>query len=173
MELRRYRQRHRLYVSGYTGTLWRSTDGGQTWQRADRGLHLGRGQAATLAHLQADPRDPRVVCGDGFGGLYKTSDGGDTWRRLDRDLPTSLVCLMALNRPTGDNCERYSIYGSCTHLMMPVGSLSAIYSETASHTRLRRPVSPLARLWGVLPADCRATRSSPERRQHPHHQMCA
>jgi len=57
--------------------------------------------------------------------------------------------------------------------MMLVGSLSAIYSETASHTRLRRPVSPLARLWGVLPADCRATRSSPERRQRPHHQMCA
>ena len=34
-------------------------------------------------------------------------------------------------------------------------------------------MSPLARLWGVLPADCRATRSSPERRQRPHHQMCA
>ena len=63
--------------------------------------------------------------------------------------------------------------GSCTHLMMLVGSLSAIYSETASHTSLRRPVSPLARLWYVLPADYRATRSSPERRQRPHHQMCA
>jgi len=35
--------------------------------------------------------------------------------------------------------------GSYTLLMMPVGSLSAIYSETVSHTRLRRPVSPLAR----------------------------
>jgi len=63
--------------------------------------------------------------------------------------------------------------GSCTHLMMPVGSLSATYSETVSHTRLRRPVSPLAPFGSVLPADCRATRSSPKRRQRPHHQMCA
>jgi len=92
-----------LYVSGYTGTLWRSIDGGRIWRRADRGLRLGNGQAATLAHLQADPQDPRVLYGDGFSGLYTTADGGDTWRRLDRGLPTSLVCLMALNRPTGDS----------------------------------------------------------------------
>jgi len=64
------------------------------------------------------------------------------------------------------------ILGSYTLLMMAVGSLSAIYSETASHTHLRRPVSPVARLWGVLPANCLATRRSPERRQRPHHQKC-
>jgi len=71
------------------------------------------------------------------------------------------------------SCIWQALPGSYTHLMMPVGSLSAIYSETASHIRLKRPVSPVARLWGVLPANCRATRRSPERRQRSHHQMCA
>ncbi len=93
----------RLYVSGYTGTLWRSVDGGRTWGRAGRGLQLGGRQAATLAHLQVDPQNSRVLYGDGFSGLYKTVDGGDTWRRLARGIPTSFACLMALNRPTGSS----------------------------------------------------------------------
>src|SRR6476620_11235748 len=71
-------------VSEGLGGIWRSEDGGRTWQNI--GLKDGRHIIRILVH----PRNPDVVwvavMGHLFGpnderGVYKTTDGGKTWKR--------------------------------------------------------------------------------------------
>ena len=72
-------------VSEGLGGIWRSDDGGRTWQ--NRGLKDGR----HIIRLVIHPRNPDIVwaavMGHLFGpnetrGVYKTTDGGKTWRKV-------------------------------------------------------------------------------------------
>jgi photosystem II stability/assembly factor-like uncharacterized protein len=80
--------------------VFRSTDGGQSWERV-----LFRDQDTGAADVVLDPADPRTLYADlwaarqapweigasfnGPGsGLYKSRDGGATWKQLGGGLPT-------------------------------------------------------------------------------------
>lgn len=69
------------------GALYRSQDGGESWQRMS--LPEGVNAPNFLAIDPQNPRRlylacwPRIVDGtEGFGGLYRTVDGGETWALL-------------------------------------------------------------------------------------------
>ena len=66
------------------GGMWRSTDGGRTWN------NLGLKEGRHITRIIIDPKDPNTVLvgvmGHLFGpnderGVYKTTDGGKTWKR--------------------------------------------------------------------------------------------
>ena len=79
--------------------VFRSTDGGQTFERV-----LYRGPDTGAAAMAFDPKNPDIVYADLFAarqgpwengtwkgpesGLFKSIDGGTTWRRLEGGLPT-------------------------------------------------------------------------------------
>ncbi len=81
--------------------VYRSTDGGDTWQ------HVLEISADTgIADLELDPFNPRVlyaaawsverkpwtlIDGSDEGGLLRSTDGGDSWERLEGGLPTGVV----------------------------------------------------------------------------------
>lgn len=88
---------------GHTGDrgLFKTTDGGRTWQKLTQGLPSGNRAGAT--DLVMDPADPDTLCvafyqrlrrayrfdsGGPDSGLFKSTDGGRTWRRLTRGLPS-------------------------------------------------------------------------------------
>ncbi len=65
--------------------VYKSTDGGETWQ------HMGLKDTAHIGRIQIDPENPDVVYVAAVGyhfsfnperGLYKTTDGGKTWEKV-------------------------------------------------------------------------------------------
>jgi len=75
-----------LYVGGYTGFTYRSSDGGATWRQT---------LDYRCDHLAADPDDAAAAyCARG-GTLSRTADGGETWRGItDGELPSPISVLM-------------------------------------------------------------------------------
>jgi len=64
------------------GGVYRSEDGGVTWERAS-GITMRKSVAALAVH----PKEPMtVLAGVLGGGLYATSDGGETWVERSIDL---------------------------------------------------------------------------------------
>jgi photosystem II stability/assembly factor-like uncharacterized protein len=70
---------------GYGDGLYKSTDGGKSWQ------NVGLKTSEHIGRIVIDPRDSRVVYVAAQGplwgpggdrGLYKTTDGGKTWDRI-------------------------------------------------------------------------------------------
>ncbi len=70
---------------GYGAGVYRSRDGGVTWE------NMGLGASEHIGMIRVDPRDSDVVyvasqgplwSGGGERGLYKSTDGGQNWRKI-------------------------------------------------------------------------------------------
>jgi len=90
------------HLWGYTGErgLFKTSDGGATWDKLTNGLPDDNRTGAT--DLVMDPRDPDVLyvamwqrlrqphrfdSGGPGGGIYKSTNGGDSWAKLTDGLP--------------------------------------------------------------------------------------
>ncbi len=92
----------------YTGHIYKSTDGGQSWQQKDDGVTIDY-DLLSFRGFTVDPRSSDVVYAmgetnddalggpavwsEGVGGvIYKTTDGGEQWDLLwDGGMPSSLA----------------------------------------------------------------------------------
>jgi photosystem II stability/assembly factor-like uncharacterized protein len=87
-----------LWRSGGDRGLYKTTDGGATWERV---LHIS--EDTGVSEVAMDPRNPDVlyastwqrrrhtgllVAGGPEGGIHKSEDGGATWRKLTKGLPS-------------------------------------------------------------------------------------
>jgi len=90
------------HLWGYTGDrgLYKSTNGGRTWQKLTNGLpNDGKTGAIELVMHPKDPdtlwvgfwerirRPYRFDSGGPNGGIFKTTDGGATWTKMTQGLP--------------------------------------------------------------------------------------
>jgi len=92
--------------------LFRSTDGGQTWQRS-----IYKNENTGASDVEIDPTNPDVVYASMWearegpwednngvngtgGGLFKSSDGGNTWRPLTNGLPKDLSQIYVAIAPS-------------------------------------------------------------------------
>jgi photosystem II stability/assembly factor-like uncharacterized protein len=86
--------------------IFRSTDGGQTFQKV-----LFRDPDTGGKDVDIDPNDPNIVYAtmwesrqgpwenaawSGTGGIYKSTDGGTTWRQLTQGLPPIIQAELAI-----------------------------------------------------------------------------
>jgi photosystem II stability/assembly factor-like uncharacterized protein len=86
-----------LWSAGGDRGLYKTTDGGATWERI-----LGGGEYTGVNEVHMDPRDPdtlyasthqrfrtvaALVNGGPESGIHKSTDGGVTWRELTNGLP--------------------------------------------------------------------------------------
>ena len=86
-----------LWSGGGERGLYKSTDGGKTWNKI-----LGGGPYTGVTEVHLDPRNPDVLYaatwqrlrnvavlmnGGPESGIHKSTDGGKTWRELTKGLP--------------------------------------------------------------------------------------
>jgi photosystem II stability/assembly factor-like uncharacterized protein len=95
----------RLYAGGVSIGLFRSTDSGQTWEQANRGIEMVPGTALRVTALAMDEARPRhVVASTAYGvgsrlapdAIYESNDGGYSWTRLADT--SDIVTQLTLNR---------------------------------------------------------------------------
>lgn len=73
------------------GSLYRSGDLGETWQRLDHGVKA----RATMMAVSPHPRDPaRIVCASRCGQVFTTVDAGRTWS--ESVLPEGVLDVYAI-----------------------------------------------------------------------------
>ncbi len=73
---------HRVYVGTIGEGLFRSTDGGESFNRASDGMFVECDVRALVVH----PNDPRTLYLGSELGLFRTTDGADHWSRVESPL---------------------------------------------------------------------------------------
>jgi photosystem II stability/assembly factor-like uncharacterized protein len=76
------------------GVVWRSIDGGQTWEILVR--HDQPGPNSTFTDVVIDPHNPEVVYAASGSEVLKSADGGETWQVL-RNRKGELGAVLALD----------------------------------------------------------------------------
>lgn len=83
----------RVLVALSTGGVYRSADGGESWQAASRGIQASflpdpepdHGQC--VHKVARDAGDPMRMYAQNHGGVYRSDDGGDRWTSIADGLP--------------------------------------------------------------------------------------
>ena len=75
--------------SGGPGSgIWKSTDGGDTWNEVtgqDNGLPKGALGISGVSISPANPRRVYAIIEAADGGVFRSDDGGNSWRRINKD----------------------------------------------------------------------------------------
>lgn len=89
------------YIHGAAIAVWRSRDGGESWDRVSAGLPDQTAYASVLRDgMSTDSLGrPGVYFGTSSGSVYGSIDGGDTWFTIAGGLPEVLSVHTAVNKP--------------------------------------------------------------------------
>ncbi|MDQ3547509.1 MAG: glycosyl hydrolase, partial [Chloroflexota bacterium] len=78
---------HFMSSGGEGSGLWRSRDGGDSWERLDDKPGMPKGLKGKIGVAVSPARSGRIyaIIEHGEGGVYRSDDGGDSWQRLSED----------------------------------------------------------------------------------------
>ena len=101
----------RLYCGISTAGVYRSDDGGATWQARNVGIRadfLAPGNqfpefGQCVHKLVADPHRPDRLYLQHHGGVYRSDDAGDSWHAIGADLPSDFGFPIAVHPDDGDS----------------------------------------------------------------------
>ncbi len=87
----------RVTVAMSAAGVYRTSDGGETWEPANRGIQaywMPEGQrypefGQCVHRLAMHPSRPRRFFAQNHFGVYRTDDGGDSWRPIESGLPST------------------------------------------------------------------------------------
>ncbi len=88
-----------IYVGTRDAGVFKTADGGQSWQPARNGLTF-----YPIRRLQIDPQHPNTLyAGTDYNGIWKSTDGGDTWADSSSGLDKSLIVFNIVINPQNTN----------------------------------------------------------------------
>jgi photosystem II stability/assembly factor-like uncharacterized protein len=85
---------HQIFCGMSAVGVWRSDDGGATWQPKNEGVRClvpeqkADGIGYCVHGLTQDPGNPDVLFRQDHTGMYRSRDAGDTWERNENGLPS-------------------------------------------------------------------------------------
>ncbi len=82
-----------LYAGVYGGGVFKTTDGGWTWNAANNGL-----TSVIIQSLAIDPKTPTTLyAGTSGSGVFKSVDGGATWKKTNVGLKDSTIGALVID----------------------------------------------------------------------------
>lgn len=102
-----------MYVSAWTtqsqqaGDLFRSTDGGKTWQTLP-GMH-----GKSIRAMAMFAGDPKVLVAGALDGVFRSKDGGDSWERMS---PANHADIKNIESIAVDPKDPNVVYAGTWHL---------------------------------------------------------
>ncbi|MGH2686987.1 MAG: WD40/YVTN/BNR-like repeat-containing protein [Actinomycetota bacterium] len=84
----------RMWVAISTGGVYRTADGGTTWEPANRGIRADflpgpEPEYGQCVHkIDAHPDEPETLFAQNHGGVYRSDDGGTLWHDIAPGLPS-------------------------------------------------------------------------------------
>ncbi len=97
-----------LYAGIYRGGVFKSTNGGGSWEAANTGLPSNTDVRA----LAIDPATPATLyAGTNGGGVFKSTNGGGSWEAANTGLTNNVVLALAIDPATPDTLYAWTSYG--------------------------------------------------------------
>ncbi len=87
----------RRRVSSYSIGVWRTTDGGTTWEPLD--LEFPYEQQEIIGRMVMHPSNPDIIMAGTLNGVYRTVNGGDDWIAV---YPFGQIYDLDVNPDNGD-----------------------------------------------------------------------
>ena len=106
-----------FYMGATGGGVWKTINGGQTWNNVSDG-YFG-GSIGAVAVSESDPNTVYVGTGEqtvrgnvspGYGGFWKSEDAGETWKKLNLDIDQVQVGRIKIH-PKNPNIVFIAIMG--------------------------------------------------------------
>jgi photosystem II stability/assembly factor-like uncharacterized protein len=83
-----------LYAGAENGGVYKSTNGGASWQSSSSGMD----PQAVIRAIVIDPTNPQVLyAADLRTGVYRSQDGARTWVKINEGLRTRAVKALAIS----------------------------------------------------------------------------
>lgn len=85
------KRNHRTFENPHgepgTGKIWKTADGGETWEPAHRGIHPD----AQIGKIIVDPVYSSIVFAATTYGVYRSDTGGNSWKPVNRGLENGMA----------------------------------------------------------------------------------
>jgi photosystem II stability/assembly factor-like uncharacterized protein len=110
--------------------VWRSEDGGTSWQAKNQGVRCviedkDTAEIGYCVHgLAQDPDDADILYRQDHTGMYRSRNAGDSWERIENGLPSWFGFPIAIDPRTKN---LYAFPMESDEYRMPVGGRFAIY----------------------------------------------
>ena len=91
--------------------IWRTTDGGKTWNSIVNGLPADERTGSWVNSLRADPVQPGLLFAGTETTVYVSFDNGDHWQPLRQNLPSTSIRDLTIHTDTHLNDLVISTYG--------------------------------------------------------------
>ncbi len=91
------------FIGGGPGSgIYRSKDGGETWEKLTRGLPNGHKGRIGLDVYRKNPKIVYAVVEASDGGVFRSEDGGDSWTRMSSTNPRPMYFSLIRVDPNDD-----------------------------------------------------------------------
>ncbi len=123
-----------VHAAMSTGGVYRSTDGGASWEPRNKGIKADFfpdpwpefGQC--VHHITADAGDPDRLYAQNHGGVYRTDNAGDEWTSIAQGLPADFGFVFLAHPRTPGTV--WTIPLKAAEERNPVGGRLSVYRST-------------------------------------------